>query len=134
MDMLAQSISKPLRDIVRLYGSQLSILHPFEATVADLTVKAIERQGDRTLSLVLDDVNELRKSALLIGKEAASKAKTLEKKQEILELMDNGFAAMEELFKEVSMYSFPLSSPFYHSKALLMLSNTPAKCCRRDLL
>ncbi len=40
-------------------------------------------------------------NALVIGKTASSKAKTLEKRQDIIELMDNGYKDMETLFNEV---------------------------------
>ncbi len=40
-------------------------------------------------------------NALIIGKSAASKAKTLEKRVDIMELMDNGYAEIEDLFNEV---------------------------------
>ncbi len=40
-------------------------------------------------------------NALVIGKTAASKTKTLEKRQDIIELMDNGYVEMERLFNEV---------------------------------
>ena len=39
MDTLAQEVSKPLRHVLGRYKYQMPILHPFEATVADLTVK-----------------------------------------------------------------------------------------------
>lgn len=51
MDMLGKSVSKPLGDIVRRYKHQLPILHPFEATLADLTVRAREKTGERTLQV-----------------------------------------------------------------------------------
>eukprot|EP01084_Bolivina_argentea_P271521 462063_1 len=100
MDSLSKEVSKPLRHVLDQYKRQIPILHPFEATVADLTVRAIEKRGNRTLKLVLQDVNDLRKNALVIGKTAASKAKTLEKRQDIIELMDDGYVEMESLFNE----------------------------------
>ena len=51
MDMLGKATSKPLRDIIRQYKHQLPILHPFEATLADLTVRAREKTGERTLQV-----------------------------------------------------------------------------------
>ena len=49
--MLGKSVSKPLRDVVRRYKHQLPVLHPFEATLADLTVRAREKSGKRTLQV-----------------------------------------------------------------------------------
>lgn len=53
MDMLGKAVSKPLGDIIRTYNYQLPILHPFEATLADLTVRAREKSGERTLQVRL---------------------------------------------------------------------------------
>eukprot|EP00904_Undaria_pinnatifida_P009504 jgi/Undpi1/5684/HiC_scaffold_2.g00958.m1 len=98
MDMLGKAVSKPLRDIVGKYKHQLPILHPFEATLADLTVRAREKTGERTLQSVLDDVNDFRKVALEISKSAARQGKLGEKKTEILQTMDDGYNRMEEHF------------------------------------
>lgn len=51
MDTLGKAVSKPLRDIISRYKHQLPILHPFEATLADLTVRAREKSGERTLQV-----------------------------------------------------------------------------------
>lgn len=51
MDTLGKAVSKPLRDIIIRYKHQLPILHPFEATLADLTVRAREKSGERTLQV-----------------------------------------------------------------------------------
>lgn len=51
MDMLGKSASKPLKDVIRQYNYQLPILHPFEATLADLTVRAREKTGEGTLQV-----------------------------------------------------------------------------------
>lgn len=51
MDALGKAVSMPLGDIIRQYKYQLPILHPFEATLADLTVRAREKSGERTLQV-----------------------------------------------------------------------------------
>ena len=50
-------------------------LHPFEAVVADLTVKAREKKDGMKLELALDELNEGRKKVLDLGKGWASKIK-----------------------------------------------------------
>ncbi|CAM9373569.1 unnamed protein product, partial [Sphacelaria rigidula] len=57
MDALGKAVSKPLGDIIRQYEYQLPILHPFEATLADLTVRAREKSGERTLQVRIARVN-----------------------------------------------------------------------------
>lgn len=47
---------------------------------------------------VLDDVNDFRKVALEISKAAAKEGKLGEKKSEIMQTMDEGYARMEEHF------------------------------------
>lgn len=52
LDTLTKEITRPLKDIIRAYEEQLPILHPFEATLADLTVRARVKQGAKTLDQV----------------------------------------------------------------------------------
>lgn len=47
---------------------------------------------------MLDNVNDFRKAALEISKEAAKEGKLGEKKLDIMQTMDRGYARMEELF------------------------------------
>ncbi|CAM9322874.1 unnamed protein product, partial [Phaeothamnion confervicola] len=100
MDTLGQEVSKPLRFIIQRYQRQLPILHPFEATLADLTVRARAKSGHRTLEAVLDDVHEFRKDALAIGKTAAQAAKAAEKRADIVAIMDRGYEDVAALFAE----------------------------------
>mmetsp|Transcript_5626 Transcript_5626/g.7945 ORF Transcript_5626/g.7945 Transcript_5626/m.7945 type:complete len:308 (-) Transcript_5626:67-990(-) len=102
MDLLSKEISKPLRYILDGYKRTLPILHPFEATVADLTVKARTSRGEASLREVLDEVNEFRKAVLVVGKAFAAKAKSLDKKSDILAAQDDGYEKVEQLFREES--------------------------------
>jgi len=52
MDTLTKEITRPLRDIINAYEAQLPVLHPFEATLADLTVRGRVKQGFQTLDQV----------------------------------------------------------------------------------
>ena len=47
-----KGISRPLKDIIKAYQYELSVLHPFEATLADLTVRARAKQGYESLEQV----------------------------------------------------------------------------------
>lgn len=51
-----------------------------------------------TAQAVLDNVNDFRKEAMEITKEAAQAAKRGEKRIDILNTMDTGFARVNELF------------------------------------
>jgi hypothetical protein len=45
-------LSKPLKYVMKAYEYELGVLHPFEATLADLTVRARVKQGCMTLDEV----------------------------------------------------------------------------------
>lgn len=100
LDTLTKSISKPLRDVLKAYDYELAVLHPFEATLADLTVRARAKQGHQSLPEVLKAVNELRKSVLETGKRHAAAAKNATSKQEAIEATEAGFREVESLMLE----------------------------------
>eukprot|EP00639_Heterosigma_akashiwo_P021394 CAMPEP_0206412346 /NCGR_PEP_ID=MMETSP0294-20121207/33928_1 /ASSEMBLY_ACC=CAM_ASM_000327 /TAXON_ID=39354 /ORGANISM="Heterosigma akashiwo, Strain CCMP2393" /LENGTH=388 /DNA_ID=CAMNT_0053873455 /DNA_START=93 /DNA_END=1260 /DNA_ORIENTATION=- len=90
MDAFGKEISQPLSKIIKQYESSLSNLHPFEATLADLTVRARAKRGHRTFLAQLGEVNELRKEALRLCKAAAGAANRADSKKEALEGMEAG--------------------------------------------
>jgi len=94
MDAFGKEISQPLSKIIKQYESSLSNLHPFEATLADLTVRARAKRGHRTFLAQLGEVNELRKEALRLCKAAAGAANRADSKKEALEGME---AAQDEV-------------------------------------
>lgn len=97
LDTLAKGISRPLKDVIKSYEYELSVLHPFEATLADLTVRARAKRGHSTLPEVLGAVNELRKQVLEAGKKYVALAKNATTKAEAVEAAERGITAIEEL-------------------------------------
>ncbi|KAM3573804.1 hypothetical protein VYU27_004225 [Nannochloropsis oceanica] len=97
LDTLTKGISKPLKDTLKAYEYELAVLHPFEATLADLTVRARAKQGHQTLPEVLSAVNELRKAVLETGKHYAGAAKNASSKAEAIALTEEGFREVENL-------------------------------------
>lgn len=74
-DALAKAMCVPIRDVVKGYKTVFKSLHPFEAVVADLTVKAREKKDGMKLEVALDELNEGRRSVNDLGKIWASKIK-----------------------------------------------------------
>ena len=58
INTLMQQLCIPLRDIVNSYRRELRRLHPFEATVADLTVQARVKKYGLTLEVLLEEIHE----------------------------------------------------------------------------
>jgi hypothetical protein len=52
LDTLMRSLTVPLKEVIKAYEYELSVLHPFEATLADLTVRARAKQGCKSLEEV----------------------------------------------------------------------------------
>jgi GTP1/Obg family GTP-binding protein len=97
LDTLSKGISRPLKDVIKAYEYELSVLHPFEATLADLTVRARAKRGHSTLPEVLGAVNELRKEVLEVGKKYTALAKNATTKAEAVQAAEEGIAAIEGL-------------------------------------
>lgn len=55
LDTIMTMLSKPLKDVIKAYEFELAVLHPFEATLADLTVRARVKQGYKTLDEVREE-------------------------------------------------------------------------------
>ncbi|OEU08716.1 NOG1-domain-containing protein [Fragilariopsis cylindrus CCMP1102] len=100
LNTLTQQLCIPLRDIVNGYRRELKRLHPFEKTVADLTVRARIKKDGLTLTVLLDDINEARKMILETGKEWVYKAKYAETAKEANLAKEEGVAHLLSLYKE----------------------------------
>ena len=97
LDTLSKMLSKPLKDTIKAYEYELSVLHPFEATLADLTVRARAKQGHQSLSEVLGAVNDLRKEVLETGKHYIALAKNATTKIEAIQATEEGFQTVQDL-------------------------------------
>eukprot|EP00640_Fibrocapsa_japonica_P003902 CAMPEP_0113935228 /NCGR_PEP_ID=MMETSP1339-20121228/2413_1 /TAXON_ID=94617 /ORGANISM="Fibrocapsa japonica" /LENGTH=367 /DNA_ID=CAMNT_0000937299 /DNA_START=278 /DNA_END=1381 /DNA_ORIENTATION=+ /assembly_acc=CAM_ASM_000762 len=96
LDTMGKEISKPLSDLLKEYKRTMTTLHPFEATLADLTVRARHKKGRQTLKAVLDDVNSLRARALAVCKEASHRSRNAETKKEALQILEDTSAELED--------------------------------------
>ena len=98
INTLMQQLCIPLRDIVDGYRRELRRLHPFEATVADLTVRARIKKDGLTLEVLLEEIHEARKMILESGKEWIYKCKHAETAKEANIAKQEGTEALLDLF------------------------------------
>eukprot|EP00531_Pseudo-nitzschia_arenysensis_P018312 CAMPEP_0116116972 /NCGR_PEP_ID=MMETSP0329-20121206/1323_1 /TAXON_ID=697910 /ORGANISM="Pseudo-nitzschia arenysensis, Strain B593" /LENGTH=564 /DNA_ID=CAMNT_0003610503 /DNA_START=214 /DNA_END=1908 /DNA_ORIENTATION=- len=98
INTLMQQLCIPLRDIVDGYRRELRRLHPFEATVADLTVRARIKKDGLTLEVLLEEIHEARKMILESGKEWIYKCKHAETAKEANIAKQEGTQALLNLF------------------------------------
>mmetsp|Transcript_5750 Transcript_5750/g.11849 ORF Transcript_5750/g.11849 Transcript_5750/m.11849 type:complete len:563 (+) Transcript_5750:102-1790(+) len=98
INSLMQQLCIPLRDIVDGYRRELRRLHPFEATVADLTVRARIKKDGLTLEVLLEEIHEARKMILESGKEWIYKCKHAETAKEANIAKEQGTQALLDLF------------------------------------
>lgn len=98
INTLMQQLCIPLRDIVDGYRRELRRLHPFEATVADLTVRARVKKDGLTLEVLLQEIHEARKMILETGKEWVYKCKHADTAKEANMAQQEGSKALLDLF------------------------------------
>ena len=90
LDTVTKELSVPLRQMGDGYRKVLRGLHPYERVVADLTVRALEKDGTASLSVVLADLKALHKEVTSTGKALASQAKDCASAAEALQLAEDG--------------------------------------------
>lgn len=94
-----KALTVPITKTLDLYRGTFRQLHPFEATVADLTVVARIKAGHPHLQHILEDLKQLRAHTSRIGKEFASLANNASSSIEAKEILTNGIAALEALYQ-----------------------------------
>ena len=99
LDELMKQLTVPISETLSIYKSLFRQLHPFEATVAELTVVARIKAGLPHLNDVLEDLRALRAMTSRIGKEFAAKANNASSSIEAKELMAQGMAELEALYE-----------------------------------
>ena len=80
IDAYTSTITKALKEKQKTFHDMKRRLRPFEGEMAELSQKALERSGGRSLKRVMDDFDLMRRAVVRAGKEAsaaASKAREL---------------------------------------------------------
>ena len=98
MDLLMKGCTIPITNILKSYKRTLRYLHPFEATVADLVVKARVKKGEPDLGTIMANLKLLRAETSKIGKEYASKAKNAASAIEAKDMLEEGTEALRALY------------------------------------
>ena len=122
IDAYTSTITKALKEKQKTFHDMKRRLRPFEGEVAELSQKALERSGGRSLKRVMDDFDLMRRAVVRAGKEASAAASKAEHKRAALDLAEEGIAsvrlafeskdeAMRELAKTVTATPTPAPSP-----------------------
>lgn len=98
LDLLMKGCTVPITTILKSYKRTLRYLHPFEATVADLVVKARVKKGEPDLGTIMADLKVLRAETSKVGKEYASKAKNAASAIEAKNMLEEGTEALRAVY------------------------------------
>lgn len=98
LDELMKKLTIPITDILNTYRSAFRDLHPFEATVADLTIISRMKAGEPHLNTVLEKLKTLRVATSKVGKDFASRANNASTALEAREIMAAGVLELEALY------------------------------------
>lgn len=98
LDTLMKGLIVPLTNIIKAYSVTMKSLHPFEATVANLTVISREKQGFPHLNTILKDVATLRKETSLLAKHYAAQAKKSDSILGASALLEEGKSELSKLY------------------------------------
>ena len=103
INTMMQQLCLPLRDVVDGYRRELRRLHPFEQTVADLTIRSRIKKDGLTLPILLDDVHEARKLLLECGKDWMYRTKHAESAREANIAKQEGCDQLLQLYQEFAV-------------------------------
>lgn len=99
LDSLMKGLTVPITAILNSYKQTLRTLHPYEATVANLTIIARTKAGNPNLEFVLGNLKTLRTSTSRLAKEFASKANNASSALEAREILEAGQTSLKELYE-----------------------------------
>ena len=102
LNLLTQSLCKPLKVSVDGYRKEMRSLHPFEKVVCDLTVKAREKRDGVYLENILDDLNDARKEILLFGKSQCVAIKSAPSAREAAEILEERENSIKQLYMKLA--------------------------------
>jgi len=100
LNTYTQQLCVPLRDIVNGYQRELRHLHPFEKTVADLTIQARIKKDGVSLSVMLEEIHEARKLLVATGKDWMYQTKHADTAKEANIAKQEGMESLLSLYEE----------------------------------
>ncbi|KAL3807187.1 hypothetical protein ACHAXA_006680 [Cyclostephanos tholiformis] len=101
IDLLSQKLCAPLRETVRTYERELRRMHPFEAVVMDLTVRARRKRDGITLDALLAEIHDGRKELLQLSKDWITKIKTSSSTREAYETTEEAKESIGRAFVDL---------------------------------
>lgn len=104
-DKLMKSLTVPITVILNAYKKTLRELHPYEATVAELTIIARVKKGLVDIEDVFIDLKQLRAATSKLAKEYASMANNATSSTEAKAVLDEGLQALQEMYESSSLAS-----------------------------
>jgi nucleolar GTP-binding protein len=103
LDTLMKALTGPLTETLLAYKKTMKSLHPFEATVANLTVIARKKKGLPHLNKILKDVALLRKETSTLAKFCASEANKADSIKGARETLERGKDELRDLYESSPM-------------------------------
>ena len=100
IQMLSSSITRPLKEVVEGHRRLLGKLHPFERTVAELTLSSRERNGAIGLDTALAHVSQLRADVGRALKDAAMRSTRAGSMHALDDIMKGALAHVETLVQD----------------------------------
>lgn len=109
-DALMKGLTIPLTKVLLAYKKTFKELHPFESTVAELTIAARIKLGHPHLDDILIKIKELNIYTSTIAKEYASKGKNASTSQLAKDILIEGMEKIEDIYKQEDINNTSLSS------------------------
>lgn len=100
IQVLSSSITRPLKDVVEGYRRMMGKLHPFERTVAELTISSRQRNGAMALDTALAHISRLRAEIGTSLKNASMRSSRAESMQELADVMKDALASVDMLVQD----------------------------------
>jgi nucleolar GTP-binding protein len=108
LDTLMKALTVPITQLITLYQFGFRTLHPFEQTVANLTITARTKQGHAPLPEILQRLQKLRAQTSRLAKDYAKRANTAESAVEAKALASEGIKRLKLLYlddeEEISVF------------------------------
>jgi len=102
IDALMQGLTIPITKSINAYKETYQQLHPFEATVAELTIASRVKVGQPHLKDIIERMKRLRASTSKLGKYYAAQASNATSALAARELLQNTMKEMETLYTDNS--------------------------------
>lgn len=98
LDTMMKSLTVPITEYMHVYKNKLRELHPYESTIANLTVATRRKAGYPDLPDILVKLKTLRTSTSKLAKDYAGRSSKAESAAEAKELLDEGLQALEKFY------------------------------------